>query len=718
MAYKPSAETLARAALARSKMSGAKKTKSKTDTEGRSAAAAKKVKVAPRKTVAIEPNSVRALNAARQKEYMAKGGRQPIGAMGSGGGNVMAGAGQSTIKDIKASIKAGFNPRVSLDPYESERAKKVGPRSLKLKKKSVDEALSPERKRMFDLKLKLIKKVANTKNRAKISKVDEPRTSLNPAADLKLNPRAVSSPANAVGYYKEQSETKKTPSNYPGQKLQRDYLDRYRRTPKEDWKTKQDREYALATGDKAGRWAHGGKYEEVEKIQEGNPENKAKKKEAIRKIGLKAMAAGKVDRARGYIPQRAGREMLKKEETQMNEVTKAEAEKVLGGPVKEKPKMPPGKQPAGYRYVRGLARKAMKAGMKKDEYNSPARKAMERELQYNPKYKTEEVEESTMKYIEEKLTAADPASKWISDFVKSDNPKFAGKSKKERIQQALGAYYAATRKNEDFEIEESKKMDKEDDYEDDYEDSEEEDEDEDEDEGKKKDKMDEAIRGYIQSEPGNKDGTAIRRPADQAERDQLAKNLIANRKYNTGKKIGRKSGSVRSNAAGMTPSQKISTALRSPEASKKLDPKEFPYMPKNAKVTPFLSKEEVEQVEQIHELNKSTLASYVNKAANQVRAKSGIAASFETQGTRKRNPENKSAYMDVAKDFRQGAKKRLAGIEKATAKLAKEALDPVGKEDKDVNNDKKVDKTDVYLAKRRGAVSAAIRKKAAEKMGK
>jgi hypothetical protein len=55
-------------------------------------------------------------------------------------------------------------------------------------------------------------------------------------------------------------------------------------------------------------------------------------------------------------------------------------------------------------------------------------------------------------YIEEKLTAADPASKWISDFVASDNPKFAGKSKKERINMALGAYYSATgkgKKNEE-----------------------------------------------------------------------------------------------------------------------------------------------------------------------------------------------------------------------------------------------------------------------------
>ena len=54
--------------------------------------------------------------------------------------------------------------------------------------------------------------------------------------------------------------------------------------------------------------------------------------------------------------------------------------------------------------------------------------------------KKEEVE-----YIEEKLTAGDPASKWIHDFVHSDNPKFEGKSKKERISMALGAKYAANR---------------------------------------------------------------------------------------------------------------------------------------------------------------------------------------------------------------------------------------------------------------------------------
>ncbi len=230
----------------------------------RSAAGAKKIKPvevkpveAPEVPAVDRPKTAREISAERQAAYYAKGGRQPIGAGGSGGSSAMAGGGQSTIKDLKASIKAGFNPKVSLDPYESERAKKTGPRSLKMKKEEVQigEALSPERKRMFDLKLKLIKKVANKKAYTKSSKVDLPHASLNPAADMKLNPRPPS--GGGKEYYRE--------------------------------------------------------------------------------------------------------------EAQIDEVTKKEAESTLGGPVKEKPKMPPGKQPAAYRYVRGLARKAMKAGMKKEE---------------------------------------------------------------------------------------------------------------------------------------------------------------------------------------------------------------------------------------------------------------------------------------------------------------------------------------------------------------
>jgi hypothetical protein len=44
----------------------------------------------------------------------------------------------------------------------------------------------------------------------------------------------------------------------------------------------------------------------------------------------------------------------------------------------------------------------------------------------------------------------------------------------------------------------------------------------------------------------------------------------------------------------------------------------------------------------------------------------------------------------------------------AIAASKAEGLDPVGKEDDDINNDGKVDKTDKYLSKRRKAVAANI----------
>jgi len=51
--------------------------------------------------------------------------------------------------------------------------------------------------------------------------------------------------------------------------------------------------------------------------------------------------------------------------------------------------------------------------------------------------------------INEVLKANDPIEKWIDDFVHSKNPKFAGKTKAERIDMAKGAYYGA-QKNEGY----------------------------------------------------------------------------------------------------------------------------------------------------------------------------------------------------------------------------------------------------------------------------
>lgn len=54
-------------------------------------------------------------------------------------------------------------------------------------------------------------------------------------------------------------------------------------------------------------------------------------------------------------------------------------------------------------------------------------------------------------------------------------------------------------------------------------------------------------------------------------------------------------------------------------------------------------------------------------------------------------------------------------VEMIMSELFTEALDPVGKEDKDVNNDGKVDKTDKYLKNRRDAIGKAIKGKGKKK---
>ena len=57
-----------------------------------------------------------------------------------------------------------------------------------------------------------------------------------------------------------------------------------------------------------------------------------------------------------------------------------------------------------------------------------------------------ELEEQLYEVLSKDAKAGD----WIDDFVKSDNPKFAGKSKKERVKMALGAYYGAQKEEKEM----------------------------------------------------------------------------------------------------------------------------------------------------------------------------------------------------------------------------------------------------------------------------
>ena len=52
------------------------------------------------------------------------------------------------------------------------------------------------------------------------------------------------------------------------------------------------------------------------------------------------------------------------------------------------------------------------------------------------------------KPVKEELPPDATAADWVNDFVHSKNKEFEGKSEKERIRMALGAYYASKQKNE------------------------------------------------------------------------------------------------------------------------------------------------------------------------------------------------------------------------------------------------------------------------------
>ena len=77
------------------------------------------------------------------------------------------------------------------------------------------------------------------------------------------------------------------------------------------------------------------------------------------------------------------------------------------------------------------------------------------------------------------------------------------------------------------------------------------------------------------------------------------------------------------------------------------------------------------------------------------------------------NPNIESVEMTEYGEPYEGERKK--GKMTARAKAGK-GLDPVGKEDKDIDNDGDHDKTDKYLLKRRKAIGAAIRKKADKKI--
>jgi len=78
---------------------------------------------------------------------------------------------------------------------------------------------------------------------------------------------------------------------------------------------------------------------------------------------------------------------------------------------------------------------------------------------------------------------------------------------------------------------------------------------------------------------------------------------------------------------------------------------------------------------------------------------------------KKRQANNEKARKEMKK---QGSMSNPHFGDGPTGSMSSEALDPVGKEDGDVNNDGKKDSTDSYLMKRRKAIGKAIKSKMSE----
>lgn len=125
--------------------------------------------------------------------------------------------------------------------------------------------------------------------------------------------------------------------------------------------------------------------------------------------------------------------------------------------------------------------------------------------------------------------------------------------------------------------------------------------------------------------------------------------------------------------------QGISRALRKEEKMKGEDPcwKGYHMVGKKLKagreVPNCVPKNE--EVEKLDELSKSTLGSYIKKAANSAAVTRKIASDFEHMADRAKKPSSKQASTDLADKYKAQSRARRANIGKAVDRLTKEEVE-------------------------------------------
>ena len=204
----------------------------------------------------------------------------------------------------------------------------------------------------------------------------------------------------------------------------------------------------------------------------------------------------------------------------------------------------------------------------------------------------DDIDQEDLDALHEVLSKDAKASDWIHDFVHSTNPKFEGKTKKERIKMALGAYYG--KQNEEVELEEG---------------------------------------SY--NNPHKFAAAEIKAGTFKSYSPTAP---VPDKKYIKG-----------------TPEHKAYKATKKPING----------MPTN------------EEVEQIDEISKATLGSYVKKAATDARINSMIGKDFEHKAKTSRKPSMKDASTELSTQYKSKAWKRSDNIAKAVDRLTKEEVEQI-----------------------------------------
>jgi len=231
----------------------------------------------------------------------------------------------------------------------------------------------------------------------------------------------------------------------------------------------------------------------------------------------------------------------------------------------------------------------------------------------------------------EVLKASDPTGKWIDDFVHSDNPKFAGKSKKERIRMALGASYAS----------------------------------------KRNENVDEAANAAQQA------AIAI---AKKKKKEDMAEAKDEGEYDYEGAMAKTQLQTICRNAAELKDMLEEDENL--PEWVQAKITKAEDYI--TTSLDYMKSSEELgEEVEELDELSKSTLAAYAKGASRSAGIQRKIAADFENKGIRAKSPGMKQASAKLSQDYKEKSWKRQNNVNKAIDRLAKEEVEPIEELNKD-----------------------------------